>query len=301
MLKSWLLRLHRWLAVAFALPLAAIILSGLVLSFEPLLVQNSIAPGSVTADGLIAVLDKADPAGRARAMSVRPYDQTLNVPGAAPRNLRDGAEVVRSTLAALFQTSRQLHERLLLDAGSLVIASTIVMLILVGLGVFMGWMPIRNTLSGWHRAAGWFGLPLLIASPLTGLFIAFGVSFNPAPPAPAGPPVPLREAVRLVAAERDLAGLTFIRPIGGRTMARIVENGEARVYQVTTTGLTPTPRQWPRLLHEGNWGGSTPPLVNVLISLALVILMVTGITIWVRRTFRRRNRRMAPVRARVAG
>lgn len=301
MLKFWLLRLHRWLAIAFALPLAAIILSGLVLSFEPLLVQSAIVPGSLSADRLIAALDKADPSGRARGLSIRPYDQTLNVSGAAPRDLRDGSEVARSTPAALVQTSRQLHERLLLDAGSLVIASTVVMLILVGLGVVMGWMPIRNTLSGWHRAAGWFGLPLLIASPLTGLFIAFGVSFNPSPPAPAGPPVPLREAVRLVAAEHDLAGLTFIRPIGGRTMARIVENGEARVYQVTTAGLTPTPRQWPRLLHEGNWGGSIPPLVNVLISLALVSLMVTGVTIWVRRTFRRRNRRAASVRAGVAG
>ena len=301
MLKFWLLRLHRWLAVAFALPLAAIILSGLVLSVEPLLVQNAIRPGSLSAEGLVAVLDKADPAGRARALSVRPYDQTLNVAGAAARDLRDGSEAARSTAAALFQTARQLHERLLLDAGSLVIASTVVMLILVSLGVLMGWRPIRNTMSGWHRAAGWFGLPLLIASPLTGLFIAYGISFSPGLAAPAGPPVPLRDAVRLVAAEHDLAGLTFIRPIGGRMMARLIENGEARVYQVTTSGLTATPRQWPRVLHEGNWGGSIPPLVNVVISLALVSLMVTGATIWARRTFRRRKSRMAPVRAGVAG
>ncbi len=34
-MKAWLLKLHRWLALVFALPLIVVIATGLVLSFGP--------------------------------------------------------------------------------------------------------------------------------------------------------------------------------------------------------------------------------------------------------------------------
>ncbi len=51
----------------------------------------------------------------------------------------------------------------------MVIASTFAMVVLIMLGVLMGWPRIRNSVSGWHHAVAWFGLPLIILSPLTDL------------------------------------------------------------------------------------------------------------------------------------
>ncbi|MGE3918056.1 MAG: PepSY domain-containing protein, partial [Hyphomicrobiaceae bacterium] len=34
-MKPWLLKLHRWLALVFAAPLAVVVGTGLILSFEP--------------------------------------------------------------------------------------------------------------------------------------------------------------------------------------------------------------------------------------------------------------------------
>jgi hypothetical protein len=44
---------------------------------------------------------------------------------------------------------------LLLDAGWVVIGSSVAMLALALLGVLMGWPRIQNTLSGWHKAMAW--------------------------------------------------------------------------------------------------------------------------------------------------
>ena len=73
MIKPWLLRLNRWLTLAFALPLAAIVLSGLVLSVEPAAQVVAAQPGSLTADRVIALLAQHDPEGKARSLSYRAY------------------------------------------------------------------------------------------------------------------------------------------------------------------------------------------------------------------------------------
>ena len=76
-------------------------------------------------------------------------------------------------------------------------------------------------------------------------------------------------------------------------MVRLNDRGEMRVFAVTSQGLVATSRNWPRLLHEGNWLGLTSALVNVLISVAFVGLLATGLLLWARRKFRRRRRQTA--------
>ena len=41
-MKAWLLKLHRWVALLFALPLVFLLGTGLILSFEPWLVVRAI-------------------------------------------------------------------------------------------------------------------------------------------------------------------------------------------------------------------------------------------------------------------
>lgn len=297
MFKPWFLRIHRWITLVFAIPLAVLIVTGFILSFEPMVIDSGAKP--LSANMVTAALATHDPDGKARTLVIRSYAGTVSIGGAQRGRMThiDLAtnEKVASpgALPTLFSTSRQLHETFLLQLGWLVTASTIAMLVLIAIGVFMGWPRLRNTLAGWHKGTGWFLLPLLVLSPLTGLFLAFGVTLtSPLPKAPAGaPPIAMAEAVRIVAAAHDLARVTWIRPLGGPLMARLDDGGEMRVFNITRNGLVATSRNWPRLLHEGNWSHTIAPIINVVISLALVLLLTTGLWIWARRTFRRRPAR----------
>jgi uncharacterized iron-regulated membrane protein len=83
-----------------------------------------------------------------------------------------------------------------------------------------------------------------------------------------------------------------MRPLGGRLAARLVADGEYRVYAVTRDGAVAMQRNWPRLWHEGNFAGIWSAVMNVVISFAMMGLLVTGIWIWLRRQLRRRVRRI---------
>ncbi len=299
-MKSWWLKLHRWAALLFALPLAVVLGTGLVLSFEPWLVTGAIEPGSISPARLETLLSRHDPTGQARSLTYRSYDGTLTIGagrgGGMSVDVASGEAVAGlSTLASLLVTTRRLHETLLIDAGWLVTASTIAMLLLAALGIFMGWPRFANTLAGWHKAMAWGLLPLIVLSPLTGLLLVWGVTFAGAPPAsatPGGPPLRLVEAVQIVGEHHDLSALVWLRPQRGRLLARLVENGEFRVYAVTRDGMSATPRNWPRLWHEGNFAGAWSALMNAVTSLAMIGLLVTGVWMWTRRRLRMRVRRV---------
>lgn len=292
-MKPWYLWLHRWLTLVFSIPLAIVIVSGLILSFEPIATVSAIKPGTVKPEAVVAAIQKHDPNGKARMIVVGQDAGTLGIRGGGIRaqvDLKSGDKVSASG-ASLFRTARQLHEHLLLRAKWLVVASTIAMLVLMVLGIFMGLPTLRNTVSGWHKAIAWFLLPLLILSPLTGLGIAFHVSFAGPSAATGAPPANMAEAVQIVAKDHDLSRMIWLRKFGRRAIVRLVEDsGEYRIYLVTKAGTVAEPRNWVRLLHEGNWLGTTPALINVLISLAFMTLMGTGLFIWARRKLRPRNR-----------
>lgn len=295
-MNFWLLRLHRWVALVFALPLLVVLATGLGLSVEPWLTVSAIKPGALSAARVQELLRKYDPAGQARAISYRSYDNTLTL-GAG----RGGGKVIDvatgealaapSALAQALGTMRGLHERLIFDLGWLVSGSSMAMLALALLGVLMGWPRLRNTVSGWHKGIAWGLLPLIVLSPLTGLFLAYGITFTAPMQAARAQAVPLKEAVTMVGAGHDLSTLVWLRPMGQRTMVRLVDGGEYAVYAVTPNGLVAQPRNWPRLWHEGNFAGRWSSLMNVVLSVAMLTLLVTGLVIWARRKFRKRTPR----------
>ncbi len=295
MLKAYALRFHRWSALLFALPLLVVIVTGLILSFEPMAQQTGLSRPVATSD-VLGWLDRHDPAGKATSLSIRPYEglATIAGPGGETRiELATGAVVAEAGLAwsDVFRTARRLHEKLLLDLGWLVTASTIAMLAITLLGLLMGLPRLRQTLGGWHAGAAWGALPLVILSPLTGLAIAFGITFAP-PSGPRAAPVPLKIAVEKVGERHDLARLTSLRARGGRMMARVATEQGLTSLVVTPAGLAPAPRNWPRALHEGNWSPWLAPVLNILVSLVFVMLWATGLIIWLRRSLRQRQRRL---------
>ena len=305
-MKSNLLRLHRWMTLAFALPWIVILVTGLVLSFEPMMMDPVFTGRSIPIASVEAALAKHDPAGKATTLNVRAFDKALFLSeGRSSQsiriNLTTGERVAPGTTlwSDTFNTSRRLHETLLLDLKWLVDASTIAMLVSIMFGIFMGLPFLRNTLGGWHRLTAWATLPLLILSPLTGLAIAYGINFTGTPAKPQGPMPTLSEAIKIVAAKHDLASVYWIRPMGGAMRARIYDGREARIFTVARDGLIVGQQSWPRAIHEGNWAGAWSALVNIMTSIALIGLMVTGIWIWARRTLRMRANRRA--RAMAAG
>ncbi|MCA1998493.1 MAG: PepSY domain-containing protein [Hyphomicrobiales bacterium] len=303
-MKPLLLRLHRWTTIVFAVPLAIVIVTGLILSFEPIL-QDTAARGlTLPASRIVALLAEHDPEGKARGLAIRAYEDRLVIQGVGEGGSKDialstGREVDdgdRFMLSDLFGESRYIHEHLLFDQRWLVTATTIAMVVLIVLGLLMGWPRIRNTISGWHQATAWFLLPLVILSPVTGLMIAFGVTLAGPQPIQDRAALPsIREAVEMLGRDRDLAGLIWLRNRGGRLLARVNEGGRFSVYQVSRSAVRASPANWPRGLHEGNSFGLMTGIMVVVTSLALIGLMVTGLTLWVRRTFlRKRNRNRLP-------
>lgn len=288
--KQLLLKLHRWISLTFAVPLLLIIMTGLILSFEPMTQVAAVKPQTIDATRVIDLIRQYDPDGKARGITINAAAQHLTLQGApgADIDLTSGALTSKPLMSSLFTWARMTHEHLIAMSW-LVIASTIAMTAVMLIGVLMGLPRLRKTLSGWHKGIAWFTLPLILLSPLTGLCMAFGLTFQSGGAAAPAKRISLPEAVAIVAKDHDLAAVNSIGNRGGRTMARIIEGDEVRAYAVSADGLTALPRNWPRLLHEGNWSliGSA---ANLLISLALLALLVTGVLIWGQRRLRRPNR-----------
>jgi uncharacterized iron-regulated membrane protein len=292
MAKPLFLKLHRWVALAFALPLLVVIATGLVLSVEPAL-KASAPDGTVTVPRLEAVLDAAGPAARNASLSIRANEGTVTLGGRGSGQVFDLATASPTTPSAwpgFFGLMRGLHEKLLLDLGWLVAASTAAMVLLVPLGLVLGWPKLRNTVGGWHRVTGWVLLPLLVGSPLTGLFLALGLSFTgPAIPAE-GPAPDLRTTLRWVAERHDLDGLDWVRARSGATMVRVLDgSGTSALYRVGAQGLVEQPRPWVRVLHEGTWLGVTGSVANLVAAVAMLGLLGTGVWIWLRRVLMKRT------------
>ncbi len=299
--KQFLLKLHRWISLTFAVPLLLIITTGLILSFEPMVQVAAVKPQAIDATRVIDLIRQYDPDGKARGITIDAAAQHLTLQGApgAEIDLTNGALTAKPMVSSLFRWARMMHEHLIAMSW-LVIGSTIAMTMVMLIGILMGLPRLRKTLSGWHKGIAWFTLPLILLSPLTGLCMAFGLTFQSGGAAAPGIRISLPEAVAIVARDHDLATVNSIGNRGGRMMARVIEGDELRNYAVTSDGMTALPRNWPRLLHEGNWSliGSA---ANLLISLALLALLVTGVLIWSRRRLRRPNRRQdVPARTAIA-
>lgn len=293
MANYWFLRLHRWLALSFSLPIAIVLLTGFVLSFEPLFIGRS--NQTVTAQSLVAALKKHDSENRARSLAVNSFAGTASI-GTSPRNatvvdLTTNEKLASAPVTArFFATARRIHEALLLDLGWLVTAATIALVLVIALGTLMGLPMLRNNLSGWHKATAWFTLPLLILSPMTGLMLAFGITFAPPAFQSEARALSLTEVVEIVTRRFPANQIVWIRNMGGRQMARIDDGGELRVFRVAENDLIPTARNWPRLLHEGTWSKIPAFVLNMIQSFGLALLLVTGIWIWLRRSKKRRRR-----------
>jgi hypothetical protein len=298
MTQAFLLRLHRWIFVTFAIPLAVLIVTGLILSFQPILQTAGIKPGAITLAQIEGYLAKHDPQGKARQLRIDHFEKTLSI-GAGRGNSVDidlgsgGEAKQRSWITDLMSWARPAHEHFVFGLEEItkipiVLICTIGMMFGMAIGVLMGLPSIRNSIAGWHKTTAWFLLPLLVLSPLTGIFMSLRITFSE--PAARAQAAPLLDAVRMIAQKHDLSGLQSIRPRGGRQMAVLIEGNSRFSYVVSKDGLNPAPSNWPRVFHQGDFFGVWGGVMNVVLSLAFILLLSTGVWMWGRHTFRQRRR-----------
>jgi PepSY-associated TM region len=300
MTQAFLLRVHRWIFVTFAIPLAVIIFTGLILSFQPVLQRAGVTPGSITLAQIEGYLAKHDRQGAARQLRVDHFEKTIAIQGGGPGaviDLRAGGETgKRSWITELMAWARPAHEHFVFGLEEItrvpiVLISTIGMVFGMAIGILMGLPRIRNSIAGWHKATAWFLLPLLILSPLTGIFMALRITFSE--PAGRVPGASLLDAVRMIAQKHDLSGLHSIRSLGGRQIAIVSEGNSRFTYIVSKDVLRPAPSNWPRVFHQGDFLGIWGGVMNVALSLAFILLLSTGVWMWGRHTFRQRRRATA--------
>jgi uncharacterized iron-regulated membrane protein len=301
MSQALLFRLHRWIFIAFAIPLAVIIFTGLILAFQPVLQIAGVTPGSITLAQVEGYLARHDPQGKARQLRLDHFEKTLSIRGAGGAvdvNLKtSGAAERRTWITELMAWARPVHEHFVFGLEEItkvpiVLISTVGMMFGMAVGILMGLPRIRNSIAGWHKATAWFLLPLLVLSPLTGMFMALRITFSN-PTGQASPAATLIDAVRMVAQKHDLSGLQSIRSLGSRQIAIVSEGSSQFTYIVSRDGLRPAPSNWPRAFHQGDFLGIWGGLMNVALSLAFILLLSTGAWMWGRRTFRQRRRTTA--------
>ncbi len=195
-------------------------------------VTGAIVPGSLSSPRRVqTLLAQHDPNGQARALVYRSYDGTLTMGAGAAAVLRRFAsgdvKPGPSTLATVMGTMRGLHERCS--------------------SMLAGWSSPRRGNArprGFRRADGlaalrqyarrlaqamaWGLLPLTVLSPLTALLMAAGVTLRDAAASPRGPGCAVQAGPGhdIVGRDHDLSSLVWLRPQGGRVMARVVEDGE---------------------------------------------------------------------------
>lgn len=306
MIQAILLRLHRWIFLTFAIPLAVIIVTGLILSFQPIMQTAGIHPGTVTLAQIEGYLAKHDPDGKARALRIDHFEKTLSVQGdgrggPVTIDLRTGgAANERSWISQWISWARPVHEHFVFDLERItgipiVLVSTIGMVFAMVIGMLMGLPRIRNTVAGWHKTTAWFLLPLLVLSPLTGVFMALRITFSDPPGRSQS--APILDTVRMVAQKHDLSGLQTIRSRGGRQLAMVIDGNSQFTYIAAKDGLKPAPANWPRIFHQGDFFGIWGGVMNVVLSLAFILLLTTGVWIWIRRQVVRRRHARAPAPA----
>jgi hypothetical protein len=243
--QALLLRLHRWITVILAIPLATLIVTGLILSFIPIKQSAAIKPASITLATLEQHLAKHDPQGKARGVILDHSAGTMSILG---QSRRDRATVdiktgeltkQRHWFDSWVRFARPLHEHFVYDLDWLVPLSTAAMLVSMLLGMLMGWPRWSNSMSGWHKVTAWGLLPLLVLSPLTGLMISYRISLSS--PAPRVKPLPLKEALQITAKQHDPSTIVYIRQRGPNQSVMINTGSSQAIYRPTAEGLKPLP------------------------------------------------------------
>jgi|GEM_PF-436397 len=296
-IKSLALSVHRWIGLILAPLFLLIAISGGVLAVKPIVEDPLFAGAQPGADStsVIPALQIADPKGQARQLTVTADGQAMILSSQAETgpngifSISSGQMVANATKPVdIFGIAKSLHKDLLLGAGLVVVIASYLMLGIILIGPFLGWLRFRNTITGWHLAAGWLALPFIIIAPLTGVLMSLHLGSGTMPVIQqSSPPLALAQGVKAVSENPDVKSITFVRRFqkGSVMVSAETAHGSAR-YVVDGSHKAQPLEGGPGLiksLHEGIWAGAWSGLLNLAISIILTGLTLSGIWSWMRR------------------
>ncbi len=305
--KPMLFKLHRWIGVSLAPLFLLIALSGAVLAFKPITQGGETAPaGNVTGAELIAFLQQVDPLGQevdrlnvdpsAMQVEVRSHNPELQGRYALDTGVRLAGTSGEEAFD-LFEFAKHLHKELLIGTDVLVQIASYLMLFLVISAPLLSWPRLRNNLMGWHRAAGWFLLPVVLMLPLTGVLMSLHVGMPELPRmSQPGNRLSLEQGLQLAQRTQPLEGVDQVRRFrGGTILLGMQQSAHKRLLVVTDESVTPIHPEdnLVKILHEGTWAGPWSGLFNLLGATALSLLGTTGFISWWRRRLKRRRQQRA--------
>lgn len=289
-LRPYLVQLHRWIALVLAPLFLLLTVTGILLSFRPILADLGTPPRAQDPAALVRLIDTLDQGGIIRSVKLIGDGSRVDIAASRPDvagiwEIASGQRLADSP-PDIMMIAEQLHKSLMLGLGWLVDTGTWAMLAVLLVAPFLAWLRFRNSLWGWHLAMGWCLLPLSILSVLTAIFMTLDIGKSGAPLPRTKQPVTLASALAQVGP--DLSAARKFR--GGSVLVTLAGPAKGMVI-VTDAGpqkMAGGPG-WSKSIHEGLWGGVWSGLLNALTALALTALTITGLWSWLRRQ-RRRSR-----------
>ncbi len=289
-LKTQLAMAHRWAALILAPLFIVILLSGIVLAFKPIVEDVPFGKQRFSSpETIVATLQSADPQQKATGFSLGQEGSTLTL--SLPGNKQQTADIASGTLTGtvttdIFSLAKQIHEKLLLNAGAVVEFVCFVMLGIVVVGFFLSWPRLRNTLLGWHMGIAWLAAPLMLLLPLSGTLMALHIDTGAPPRIPKSEaPLSVVQGIEVAAEHTDLSQLVGARRFkqGSVMLTLRTESGDQRLIVAGNGSITPTEPGIVKQIHEGIWAGTWSGLVNLIAGLGLLGLTGTGLYSWLRR------------------
>nr|WP_294526307.1 flavodoxin domain-containing protein [uncultured Rhodopila sp.] len=293
MLIEILRRLHRWISLILAPLFAVTLVSGALLTLEPILGAGASRPRApVDTAALAGTLAGLDIAATARGLDVDPGGTTVELKfahgtQAARIDIASGTMLPDSGRADFFAVLHDLHEDLLLGVKPVVEYAAWAMVLLILAGPFLAWPRLRNTVAGWHAGIGWVLLPLVLLPSGTEVLRTLDVGHvQLIEPAPSNPPVAWAVAISQAAEADGPAPIESARRLpGGGIAVTVGQDSDKRILIVTSQGITAAHggRNWMKDLHDGIWAAPWSGWVNLLSASALLGLLGTGSFAWGRR------------------
>lgn len=292
-MRPYLLQVHRWLALLLTPLFLLITLTGMVLALKPVLADLTAPPytGAVEVSQVLTLLKSASADGPVVAIERSVTSGQWIVSALGEYRLSDGVRVgiIEDDGGAFFGWIKNLHKDLLVDAGWLVEWVTWAMLAIVVVGIFLGWPRFKHSLLGWHQFLGVWLFPLVLLLPLTGILMTLHVARPDLGLQSGVPPTSLQQGLEQAAGKHDLSGLISAR--GFKSGSLLIETEEVMLV-VSGNEVTPIDlsSNWPKMLHEGLWGGWISGIFNMLVGALIMGLTLTGFISWMKRRQAARTR-----------
>lgn len=306
-MKSFLLKLHRYIGLALAPFMVIILVTGMILAFKPILAPSiSQQPVAENAAQLVQAVERLNNNNiRINSLELDQDGERFWITGGGVRSqsayaLSDGSFIGTGGMSNdFFQTVKSLHKSFLLDAETLVEWLSYLMAAVIVIGFFILMKPrFRKTLMSWHNALGVWLLPLWLVLPVTGVLMTNmigGPDVEQFSQNSATIPV-MVEHLQETGQLEQLVSITSLK--GGRyMMVNLMSDAGLETVQIDADTLVASPVELntyiPKVLHEGTWAGAFSGWLNFLVAGALLFFTCSGVYSWVVRSQRERNERLA--------